>query len=137
MQPIKKTFDELNRVAIRYAALKVLFSQFQLFLEEASKSLPVKGIVITTASTTESEVEFLDKRYVISFFAEGGHGLIEFSNARGVPSNAEPTQLALARFNGQGVLDLKQPASEDEMNLKEESCCINLLMNWLLQEAST
>ncbi len=135
MQQIEKTLDELNRVAARYTTLKSLFSQFQQSIEKASKSFPVKGIALTTVTATKSEVEFLDRRYTISFSVADGHGAIEFTRMKEPPANSEPTRLALVRFNGEGVLDIKQPASEDPMNLKEESCCLNLLVHWLLQDA--
>ena len=137
MQRIEKTIDELNQAAGRYGTLRSLFNEFQKSVEEAGKtSFPVKGIAVTTASPIKTEVNFLDRQYVICFSVSNGQGVLEFARVESAQGHPKLAQLASAGFNGQGVLNIKQPPSEDPMNLKEISCCLNLLSSWLLNDVS-
>lgn len=89
---------------------------------------------MNTLSTTKTEVTFLDRLYIVSFSVANSQGVIVFARVSDGRANAEVTQLGSVSFNGQGTVDIKQPPNEDQMNMKEDSCCLNLLLNWLLED---
>jgi hypothetical protein len=138
MQAIEKAIEQLTPLVSRYQSLKVLFNQFQKCIEEANKqTFPVKEISVNTLSAIKSEVNFLDRLYVISFSIVKSQGLIAVARVSDSQTNAEITQIDSVSFNGQGVVATQQPQNEDQINIKEESCCLNLLLNWLLKDAQT
>ena len=134
MEPIEKAIQQLTSLVIRYQSLKLLFNQFQKHIEEANKqTFPVRGILVNTLSATKSGVTFLDHLYVVSFSVQNSRGVIVFTSVGDGHTNTEVTQVGSVSFNGQGVVDIKQPPNEDQMDINNDSCSLNLLLNWLHQ----
>jgi hypothetical protein len=55
-------------------------------------------------------------------------GVITFAR---ILSDDKYTEIANISYNGQSVVDIQPPTGEDPVALNEDSCCLNLTLNWL------
>lgn len=130
--------DELRKRVGRYDSLKSLFAQFQAHIQSVQAvGSPIRSITIEALSPTQSRVTFLGECFLLRFLMRKHLGLIEFWNEAEFsedPLAEEP--LAAVEFTGQGEVKIKQPDGEDPINLKEDTACICLLVNWLYQHGA-
>lgn len=40
-------------------------------------------------------------------------------------------QIGSATYNGQSLVDIAPPQGEDPLSLADDTCCMNLVLNWI------
>ncbi len=132
MERIETIVDNLKSIEGRYANLKSLFNVFQKNLEGLNaNTFPLKGIGVTNIDDVNTEIIFLDEKYTIRFSAYTKDdvlmGRIKFFIKHDLDDNLKELKAFL--FNGTGKVDIDQPQKEDPINLNEDSCCMNIVLN--------
>ncbi len=136
MKKIDVVTDNLSRIEKRHEAFKKIFNTFQENISHLqSSTFPVRGIVVENVKDDTTTIEFIGRTYEVRFSScsvdktfKGKISLFRIfgeSDQKGVSS---------ATYNGESFADVQPPENEDPICLSEVSCCLNLVLNWLLND---
>ena len=136
MNNLDEMTKELSRYLARHEKFKTIFKTFQdNIVHLKSRSFPVRGITIDNDSDINTSILFVGRKYNIRFSScmtnEGLKGKISIYRAT---ETAEVIEVSSVTYNGQSVVDIEPPSGEDPIALNEDSCCINLVLNWLYND---
>ena len=135
MKMIDEVITELSRTFNRHEKFKKLFKEFQENITHiANDPFPVKGISVNN-DDEHTKITFLGRKYEIRFSsANNGEIFKGIITIFKYDVEGNTTKLSAVEYNGNGIADIDPPTGEDPISLTEDSCCINLVLNWLHED---
>lgn len=136
MKKIDQMISELSQVSNRHNTFWNIFKTFQKnIVHLQSDTYPVRGIKLENVSNKKTLISFIERTYELNFTSCMVNGVIKgkisISRILGENSANEFTSIT---YNGQSIADVTPPQGEDPISLAEDSCCLNLVLNWLSSE---
>jgi hypothetical protein len=136
MNTLEEMTDQLSSLHSRHNSFKGIFNTFQDSINHLeSATFLVKGITLDSATEDKTVISYIGRTYEITFSScmvnTALKGKISISR---VLNNSEICEVSSITFNGQSVVDVKQPKDEDPMSLAEDGCCLNLVLNWIFSD---
>ena len=136
MKKIDQMTSELSHVSNRHNTFRDIFKTFQQNINHLqSDTFPVKGIKLENVSDKKTLISFIGRTYELNFTSCMVNGAIKgkISVSRILGENSA-NEIASIIYNGQSIADVAPPQGEDPISLAEDSCCLNLVLNWLSSE---
>lgn len=136
MKKIDQMANELSQISNRHNTFWNIFKKFQQNINHLqSDTFPVKGIKLENVSDSKTIISFIGRTYELNFTSCMVKGAIkgEISFSRIIGENCA-NEINSITYNGQSIVDLAPPEGEDPISLAEDSCCLNLVLNWLSSE---
>lgn len=136
MKNIDVVAQELSSLNTRHDKFKNIFIAFQESMEHLTvNTFPVKGIEYENISDEITRITFVSRKYEVQFTScitdSAFKGKISFSR---ILSDTSKKEIDSIIYNGQSSVDITPPAGEDPLSLNEDSCCLNIILNWLSKE---
>jgi hypothetical protein len=136
MKKIDQMTNELSHVSNRHNTFRNIFKTFQKNIDHLqSDTFPVKGIKLENVSDKKTFITFIERTYELNFTSCMVNGAIKgkISVSR-IFGEKSANEFASITYNGQSIADVTPPQGEDPISLAEDSCCLNLVLNWLSNE---
>ena len=136
MKAIEENVKELLHISNRHNTFKKIFNTFQKAIENLElETFPVKGVIVENVSDEKTIISFISRKYKLNFSSctVGGSLKGKISASR-ILDEENIHEIASITYNGQSEVDLEPPPGEDPIRLNEDSCCFNLVLNWLSSE---
>lgn len=132
MRNIEKVLNELSHASSRHNAFMKIFAQFQEGLSHfQGAQFPVKGIGLETVSGEKTTITFIGRTYEARFSVCAVDGTLKGNITFCRVTDDGTEQIGSATYNGQSQVDIAPPQGEDPLSLADDSCCMNLVLNWL------
>jgi hypothetical protein len=136
MNTLEEMTGQLSSLHSRHNSFKGIFNTFQKSINHlGSATFLVKGITLDSATEDKTVISYIGRTYEITFSScmvnTAFKGKISISR---VLNNSEICEVSSITFNGQSVVDVKQPEDEDPISLAEDGCCLNLVLNWIFSD---
>lgn len=133
MNILNEMTNQLSPLSARHNSFKAIFNTFQENINHLrTDRFPVKGISVERSSDEKTVISFIGRTYEATFSSKivkkSLVGVITFAR---ILSDDKNTEIANITYNGQSVVDIQPPSGEDPVALNEDSCCLNLVLNWL------
>lgn len=137
MKKIEDVVGELSGLSTRHEKFQEIFETFKNNITYLSDdNFQVKGIRLINKSKDLTTISYLGRSYEFRFSSciadQVFRGKITFYRTFG--ENTDAQEISCILYDGQSVADITPPEGEDPILLSSDSCCLNLVLNWLSGE---